>query len=100
VPRVSLHLLRQTDALDAVDRDLFEHAAAHDRSEHDGVLCRYLSRRDQFMFRYYYINQERPEAVCRKLLIADRPATVFVTSFRNAQVAIETVANGFRMLLR
>lgn len=64
------------------------------------LAMRHLSRRDRLMLRYCYIDQERPEAVCRKLSIAHRPATVFVTVFRNAQVAIGTAANGFRMSTR
>lgn len=53
------------------------------------LAMRHLSRRDRLMLRYCYIDQERPEAVCRKLSIAHRPATVFVTVFRQAQAAIE-----------
>jgi hypothetical protein len=53
------------------------------------LAMRYLSRRDRLMLRYCYIDQERPEAVCRKLSIAHRPATVFVTVFRQAQHFLE-----------
>lgn len=52
---------------------------------------RYLTRRDRLLLRYCYIDQERPEAVCRKLSIAHRPATVFVALFRQAQAAIDNL---------
>jgi DNA-directed RNA polymerase specialized sigma24 family protein len=55
------------------------------------LAMRHLSRRDRLMLRYCYIDQERPEAVCRKLSIAHRPANVFVTVFRQAQGALNTL---------
>ena len=55
------------------------------------LAMRNLSRRDRLMLRYCYIDQSRPEEVCRKLSIAHRPATVFVTVFHQAQGAIESV---------
>ena len=57
------------------------------------MAMRHLSRRDRLMLRYCYIDQARPEEVCRKLSIAHRPATVFVTVFRQAQAAIELVVH-------
>ena len=48
--------------------------------------------RDRLLLRYCYIDQSRPEEVCRKLSIAHRPATVFVTVFRQAQAALEAIA--------
>jgi len=47
VPSVSFHVFRKADALDAVDRDLLDHGAAHARLEHNDVLCRYSVRRRQ-----------------------------------------------------
>jgi len=48
------------------------------------LAMRNLSRRDRLMLRYCYIDQSRPEEVCRKLSIAHRPVTVFVNVFRQA----------------
>jgi len=56
------------------------------------LAMRGLSRRDRLMLRYCYIDQERPEVVCRKLSIAHRPATVFLTVFRNAQQSLDNLA--------
>ena len=56
------------------------------------LAMRHLSRRDRLMLRYCYIDQSRPEEVCRKLSIAHRPATVFVTVFRHAQSAVEAIS--------
>ena len=55
------------------------------------LAMRALSRRDRLMLRYCYIDQERPEAVCRKLSIAHRPATVFVALFRQAQAILDNL---------
>ena len=53
---------------------------------------RLLSNRDRLMLKLCYIDQKRPEAVCRVLGLAHRPATIFVSAFRQAQAAIEAVA--------
>jgi len=53
------------------------------------LAMRHVSRRDRLMLRYCYIDQSRPEEVCRKLSIAHRPAAVFVTVFRQAQSSVE-----------
>ena len=55
------------------------------------LAMRHISRRDRLMLRYCYIDQERPEAVCRKLSLAHRPATVFINAFHHAQAAIEAM---------
>jgi len=52
---------------------------------------RLLTRRDRLMLKYCYIDQDRPEAVCRKLSIAHRPATIFVDLFRKAQAKVEAL---------
>lgn len=62
------------------------------------LAMRSLSRRDRLMLRYCYIDQSRPEEVCRKLSIAHRPATVFVTVFRQAQVSLESTAHNMQKL--
>ncbi|WP_288379817.1 hypothetical protein [uncultured Massilia sp.] len=48
-----------------------------------------LSWRDRKMLTLCYIEQKRPEAVCRVLGLAHRPATVFVNAFRRAQDNLE-----------
>lgn len=52
---------------------------------------RHLSRRDRQLLKLCYIDQAQPLEVCRKLSISHRPATVFVTLFRGAQAAVESV---------
>jgi DNA-directed RNA polymerase specialized sigma24 family protein len=54
---------------------------------------RLLSRRDRQLLKLCYVDQAEPHVVCRKLSIAHRPATVFVTAFRGAQVAVESQLN-------
>jgi len=56
------------------------------------LAMRHLSRRDRLMLRYCYIDQSRPEEVCRKLSIAHRPANVFLTVFRQAQHSLDIAA--------
>lgn len=56
------------------------------------LAMRHITRRDRLLLRYCYIDQSRPEEVCRKLSIAHRPATVFVTVFRQAQAAVDLMA--------
>jgi hypothetical protein len=41
-----------------------------------------------------YIEQARPEVICRKLSIPVRPASEFVERFRAAQEAIEDIVDG------
>lgn len=53
------------------------------------VGMRQLAVQHRLMLHWCYIVQARPEVVCRKLSIAVRPASVFVTLFREAQEAIE-----------
>ena len=53
---------------------------------------RLLETKHRRMLYHCYILQDRPEAVCRKLSLAHRPATVFVNAFRQAQGAIESAA--------
>ena len=54
---------------------------------------RLLTWRDRKMLTLCYIEQKRPEAVCRVLGLAHRPATVFVEAFRRAQSAVEFQLN-------
>ncbi len=43
----------------------------------------------RLLLHWCYIEQARPEVVCRKLSIPVRPASEFVSRFREAQEAIE-----------
>ncbi|MEH6435792.1 hypothetical protein [Massilia sp. DD77] len=52
---------------------------------------RLLSYRDRVLLKLCYIDQARPEEVCRKLSIAHRPMTVFVNVFRQAQATVESL---------
>ena len=54
---------------------------------------RLLSHRDRLLLKLCYIDQDRPEAVCRKLSLAHRPMTIFVNAFRQAQGAVELLIN-------
>lgn len=53
---------------------------------------RLLSRRDRMLLKLCYVDQAEPHVVCRKLSIAHRPATIFVTVFRQAQISLEQFA--------
>lgn len=50
---------------------------------------RLVSYRERLLLKLCYVDQAEPHVVCRKLSIAHRPATVFVTAFRAAQHAVE-----------
>jgi len=50
---------------------------------------RTLNMRNRDMLLWTYINNARPEVVCRKLGIAARPAAVFVEAFDQALSALE-----------
>lgn len=52
---------------------------------------RHVKHRDRLMLKLCYIEQREPHIVCRKLGIAHKPATVFVSAFRQAQAAVEGV---------
>lgn len=67
--------------VDQVDAEAIEHA------------MRLLSWRDRNMLVLCYIEQKRPEAVCRVLGLSHRPATVFINAFRQAQGAVEWQLN-------
>lgn len=54
---------------------------------------RKLKTFDRLLLWWCYIDQARPEVVCRKLSIPRHPSTEFVRLFRCAQVAIEQVTN-------
>lgn len=51
---------------------------------------------DRLLLWWCYIDQARPEVVCRKLSIPRHPATEFVRLFRSAQEAIEQEAENNR----
>lgn len=67
--------------LDEVDAQLIE------------LTMRHLSHRDRLLLKLCYVDQAEPHVVCRKLSIAHRPATVFVTVFHGAQAAVEWQLN-------
>jgi len=64
--------------------------------EDDALLLelgmRKLKTFDRLLLWWCYIDQARPEVVCRKLSIPRHPATEFVRLFRTAQTAIETAS--------
>ncbi|MDY0975008.1 hypothetical protein SOM61_08540 [Massilia sp. CFBP9012] len=63
--------------------------------EDDALLLelgmRKLKTFDRLLLWWCYIDQARPEVVCRKLSIPRHPATEFVRLFRDAQAAIELI---------
>lgn len=65
--------------------------------ENDAMLLelgmRKLKTFDRLLLWWCYIDQARPEVVCRKLSIPRHPATEFVRLFHEAQVSIELAAN-------
>lgn len=67
------------------------------RDDHDAVRIeigmRKLLRFHRLLLHWCYIEQARPEIVCRKLSIPVRPASEFVAKFHEAQAAIEDAAN-------
>jgi hypothetical protein len=54
---------------------------------------RKLTVQHRLMLHWCYIEQARPEIVCRKLSIPVRPASEFVERFRAAQAAIEDIVD-------
>lgn len=54
---------------------------------------RELSTFDRLLLHWCYIEQARPEVICRKLSIPVRPASEFVDRFRAAQDAIEDIVD-------
>lgn len=48
-----------------------------------------LETKHRMLLYWCYIKQARPEMVCSRMGIPQRPATVFVSMFRNAQAAVE-----------
>ena len=65
--------------------------------EDDALLLelgmRKLQTFDRLLLRWCYIDQARPEVVCRKMSIPRHPATEFVRLFRNAQTNVEDAVN-------
>jgi hypothetical protein len=57
------------------------------------IGMRELETKHRMMLYWCYIRQAQPEVVCRKMAIAHRPATVFVSLFRQAQAAIQSVVD-------
>lgn len=68
--------------------------------EADAVLLevgmRELETFDRLLLWWCYIDQARPEVVCRKLSIPRHPATEFVRLFRSAQDAIQSTLKAVR----
>lgn len=76
--------------------ELGDQAASGERrkiDEPDALLLelnmRHLITQHRLLLWYCYIQNARPEVVCRRLSIPHRPATEFVAIFRAAQAAIE-----------
>lgn len=65
--------------------------------EADAIVLELGMRKLEFQMRlllwWCYIEQARPEVVCRKLSIPTRPASEFVERFRAAQEAIEDIVD-------
>jgi hypothetical protein len=81
---------------DQLKREALGEGATGERRKVDEVdahaieqAMRHLTPRDRLMLKLCYIEQREPHIVCRRLGIAHRPATVFVTAFRQAQAALE-----------
>ncbi len=55
-----------------------------------------LETRTRMLLYWCYIKQARPEIVCSRIGIPSRPATEFVTAFRDAQAAVERGAELLR----
>jgi len=53
------------------------------------LAMRGLDTRTRLILWWCYIQQAQPEVVCRKMGIAHKPATEFVSQFRQAQAAVE-----------
>jgi hypothetical protein len=51
-----------------------------------------LDTKQRLLLWWCYIRQAPPDLVCKRLSIPNRPATEFVRLFREAQVAIEALA--------
>lgn len=68
-----------------------------DIDEHDALrleqAMRHLTTQHRMLLWWCYIRQAQPEVVCRKMSIAHRPATLFVDMFRQAQGAVESLAD-------
>lgn len=61
------------------------------------VGMRKLKPFDRLLLYWCYIEEARPEVICRKLSIPQKPMSEFVNRFRAAQAAIEDVVdNGNR----
>ena len=54
---------------------------------------RKLPIQQRLLLDWCYIEQARPEVICRKLSIPMRPASEFVDRFRDAQEAIEDIVD-------
>ena len=54
---------------------------------------RKITTPQRLLLSWCYIEQARPEVICRKMSIAPRPASVFVDLFRAAQCAIEQIVD-------
>lgn len=52
-----------------------------------------LETKHRMLLYWCYIKQARPEMVCSRMGIPQRPVTVFVSMFREAQVAIEMLTD-------
>ena len=64
--------------------------------EDDALLLELAMRKlktfDRLLLWWCYIDQARPEVVCRKLSIPRHPATEFMRLFRSAQTSIESAS--------
>ena len=69
------------------------HEVRHPIDEPDAVrievAMRVIPFKQRLLLHWCYIEQARPEVICRKLSIPVRPASEFVAQFHEAQFAIE-----------
>lgn len=70
------------------DRRVFDQADAHLLDQ----AMPALPNMQRSLLWWCYVRQETPESVCRRLGIAQRPATHFIDAFRAAQTTIQAMA--------
>jgi hypothetical protein len=65
--------------------------------EDDALLLELAMRKlktfDRLLLWWCYIDQARPEVICRKLSIPRNPATEFIRLLRNAQITIDNIVS-------
>jgi hypothetical protein len=73
------------------------HEVRDELDERDAVAIQrgmaHITLQQRLMLHWTYIEQARPEVVCRMLKLPVRPISLFVSAFRDAQTAIEKVVD-------